>query len=189
MRIASIILSFVLIAACGNDNAGAGNPEPQPGEAPAAGGSEREKKDRGDFSMLLDGAAWTARSASARMRDGKLKISASRIDGSPSATMVRQAVDMDIANFDGPGTYTLGMSSMFSVVGFDTNAAEQADMNQQLAEVLSKASMVRLQNAEVVIDSVSDEEITGHFAPGEVRSMSGDAVTITEGKFRAIVKE
>lgn len=188
MRIASIILSFVLIAACGNDNAGAGNQEPTSG-TPAAGEAKRAKKDRGDFTMSLDGVEWAATSASARLRNGSLKISASRMDGSPSTTMVRQSVDMDIADFDGPGTYRLGMSSMFAVVGFDTGAAEQTDVSQQLAQVLSKASMVRLQYAEVTIDSVSDEEITGHFSPGEVRSMGGETLSITDGKFRAIVKE
>lgn len=188
MRIASIFLSFVLIAACGNDSTGAANGEPASGR-PSANATERQKKDRGDLSMLLDGAEWTATSASARLGNGTLKISASRIDGSPSTSMVRQAVDLDIANFDGPGTYTLGMSSFFSVVGFETGAVEQSDVNQQLAEVLSKASMVRLQGSQVVIDSVSEKEVTGHFSPGEVPTMGGDTVTITEGKFRAVVKE
>lgn len=189
MRVTLVVLALVLTAACGNDKVSAENQEPKASKAPASTEAQREKKDRGDFSMLLDGAEWAAKSTSARLRDGTLKISASRIDGSPSTSMVRQSVDFDIANFDGPGTYTLGMSSMFSVVGFETGAAEQTDVNQQLAEVLSKASMVRLQYAEVTIDSVSDQEISGRFAPGEVRSMGGDTVSITEGKFRAIVKE
>lgn len=189
MRVTLVLLALVLTAASGNDNACAANQDPKPSKAPASTEAQREKKDRGDLSMLLDGAEWAAKSASARLREGTLKISASRIDGSPSTSMVRQAIDLDIADFDGPGTYTLGMSSMFSVVGFEAGAAEQSDMNQQLADVLSKASMVRLQNAEVVIDSVGDKEISGHFAPGELRSMSGEPISITEGKFRAIVKE
>lgn len=103
--------------------------------------------------------------------------------------MAHQAANFVITDFDGPGAHTLGMMSTFSVVGINTGAAEESDFNQQLASVLSKASMVRLQNAEVVIDSVSDKKITGLFSPGELRTMGGGTPSITEGKFRAIVKE
>jgi hypothetical protein len=123
------------------------------------------------------------------LRDGKLNISGSRIDGSPSTSMVRQTVSLDIAAFDGPGTYTLGMRSTFAVVGFDTGKAREFDLDQQLAEVLSRAAMVRLQSSEIVIDSVSEETITGRFSPGAMRATSGEPIAITEGRFRAIVRE
>ena len=179
---------FALIVGCGNERGNAADQDSAAGAA-AAAEKKREKKDRGDFSMLLDGVEWAASSASARLRDGKLNISGSRIDGSPSTSMVRQAVSLDIADFDGPGTYTLGMMSTFSVVGFDTGTAQESDLDQPLAEALSKAAMVRLQNSEVVIDSVSKEAITGRFSPGAMRSASGEPIAITEGRFRVVVRE
>jgi len=189
MRIALFALVLALTAACGNDGAGTENQAPAAGTTSSSTKTDREKKDRGDFTMLLDGVEWAATSASARLRDGKLKISGSRTDGSPSTTMVRQSITLDMADFDGPGTYTLGMMSAFSVVSIDTGAAEESDSAEQLADVLSEATMVRLQYAEVVIDSVSDAEITGHFSPGEMRSMEGKTIAIRDGRFRAIVKE
>lgn len=189
MRHAWIILLVGLLSAFNGGDACAEATSPEAGETPAPRERSSEKKDRGDLTMLLDGVEWSATSASARLRGGTLKISASRTDGSASTSLVRQTVNLDIAEFDGPGTYILGMSSMFSVVGFKTDAAEQTDVNQQLADIFSKATMVRLQYAEVVIDSVSDEETVGHFSPGELRSMGGEVIEITDVRFRAIVKQ
>jgi hypothetical protein len=151
--------------------------------------AKRERKDRGEFTMQINEATWEASSSSARLRNGRLNISASRRDGSPSTTMIRQAIDIDIDGFDGPGTYPVGMMSSFSVVGMDVGAAKDADMNAQLAKVLSEASVLRLDGSEVVIETVSDDEITGRFSPGAIEPLGRDPVMITDGTFRAIVKE
>lgn len=205
----TLLALTALLCACDSDNTPTENAKAQvPAQAAAeaeaeqpkdAGKQKRAKRDRGEMSMMLGDVKWEATSARARLKDKKLKITGSRMDGSVQTSMVRQALDLQIADFNGPGSYEVprghqGMMSNFSVVGLDTKSITEADskpageqqdkaMSKELMKSLADAKLVHLGGAKVEITAASDSEISGTF------SFDDGKHQFTDGKFRAVIKK
>ncbi len=171
----------------------------KPADVAKSGDKPRQKKDRGEMSMMLGTTKWEATSARARIKNKTLKISGSRMDGSVQTSMVRQALDLHIPDFNGPGTYEIpnghaGLMSNFSVVGLDTKSIvesegsktedqAQKDAQKELMKSLSGAKIVHLMGAKVEITKASDTEISGTFSFEDGKHM------LKDGTFRAVVKQ
>lgn len=144
------------------------------------------KRDRGEGSMMIDQAKWVAKSARAKVGDGKLTLSFRRSDGDPSKNYIRQSLDLKIGDYKGPGDYVLtgfeGSQSDFVVVGFSAEAASSAELDTKLAEAFSNAKLINFNGAKVTIASADDAEIRGTF------SHESGQTKVTEGTFRATVR-
>ena len=160
---------------------------------------KREKKDRGNTSMELGGAAWVATAANARTSGKKMTIRASRTDVT-DGDVKRQELHLQLDDFHGAGDYLTGISgSRFIGVGFDTGKAKEAaradeatgkqDETAKLAvAAITSAKHLILMNAKVHVDDASDAEVSGTFSWTPPAGLK-DAPTITNGKFRALVKQ
>jgi hypothetical protein len=136
--------------------------------------------------------AWTGESASARIKGDRLKLSISRMDMSKGKAS-RDAFELIVPGYTGPGDYKTQIGSMFVGVGFNTDemkAAEAEDgktddakVTKAAVEAIQKASTIRLSNMDVHIESDADDQITGTFQAPDSRP------PVTDGKFRAVVKE
>jgi hypothetical protein len=201
-------LKFVVLAAalafggCGKDEASGGakgaagaQEAPTAGDTQtdkqtagaASGRTKREKKDRGDGSMMLGEMEWLATSARARRKDEVLTISMSRMDGSVGEKMVRHSLELHIRDFKGPGDYTIGMvggvPSLYIVVGFEAPKSEsEEDAKAAAIQAFNQSKTIMLRGAKVTIASASDTEVVGTF------EYNTGKLPITNGKFRAIVK-
>jgi hypothetical protein len=147
----------------------------------------RRDRDRGELSMMLGGVEWKATSARAKVQDGLLVISGSRMDGDRTTSVVRQSVELQIEEYAGPGRYQASANplrpSLFVVVGLKADAESDAEMDAALVDTLSKATHVRLAGAEVTIESASDTEIVGTFSHESVEP------SIAQGRFRAVIRK
>ncbi|MCH9684320.1 MAG: hypothetical protein K0V04_22995 [Deltaproteobacteria bacterium] len=171
--------------------------EAQPGEADAktetkSSARSRARKPKGSASVDLDGTTWTAQRMTARVRDDKLKLSASITDREGSK-MTRQQLTLTLHGYQGVGSYTTKMlDSSFSGVGIDTDeikAAEGDDAKTNAATLgaLRGGKVTLLPNAKVEITAVSDEFIDGTFTWSPNGGMQGP--TMTDGTFHAAVRK
>lgn len=152
----------------------------------------KPKKDRGDASVTLDGAAWTAENASARILDGKLKLDLSRLDR-VDGKMSRDAFSIIVPGYQGPGDYTTGPGSMFVGVGFDIaemkaaegedGKADDAKVEKATVDAIKGAKTMMLQGMKVHVESDDNDQIVGTFEKPD------GTPPLTDGKFRAIVKK
>lgn len=173
--------------AAAQDQAAANAPTPAPIDT-----KTKPKKDRGDASVTLDGIAWTAENASARVLDGKLKLDLSRLDR-VDGKMSRDAFSVIVPGYQGPGDYTTGPGSMFVGVGFDIaemKAAEGEDgkvddakVEKAAVDAIKGAKTMMLQGMKVHVESDENDQIVGTFEKPD------GTPPLTDGKFRAIVKK
>lgn len=168
-----------------NAEATAGDSEPK--KKATEGRKKRVKKDRGEGSMMLGEIEWLSTSARAKLKDDKLKISMSRMDGRVGEKMVRHSLTLHVPDFKGPGDYTIpsfgGIPSLYVVVGFDVSDTKSEDEGQAAAmKALSESKTVMLAGAKVTITSVTATEVIGTFEHKTAK------VSMTDGKFRAIIK-
>lgn len=197
-----LVLALVLaLGGCGKDEAAGARASASAQEAPPTGHSKpgqeatgtalgrqkRERKDRGDGSMMLGEMEWLATSARARRKDDVLTISMSRMDGSVGEKMVRHSLELHLRDFQGPGDYTIGMvggvPSLYIVVGFEVPASEsKKDAKEAAMLAFNQSKTVMLRGARVSITSVSDTEVVGTF------EHKAGKLPISNGKFRAVVK-
>lgn len=184
-------LGGLLLAGCGKESSSSGGGS-QPTGAPAADPAsriarKRPSKDRGEASMKLGDAAWTADRAKARLKDNTLVIRASRM-GKVGDTMQRDELHLAVDNFHGPGEYTATMSgSRFIRVGINTSEAatgSDKDVTDEAVKAISGSKHLMLSGAKITVTVASASEVTGTFAWQSPRA--GDS-PISDGSFRAIV--
>jgi len=177
-RLAVLLLTSFVLFAC------SGEPSNDSGK------QTRKGKDRGTATMTIGGSQWTAERAKAKHTGGKLTISASNMDMT-DGKVKRQELQLAIADFKGAGDYKTGITgSRFIGVGFDVEAAKEADKSDEAAtkevtNAVTGAKHLMLSNAEVTITAVSDTEISGSFSWQPHASTKQPA--ITNGTFRALV--
>lgn len=197
MRLLILALTAVVAVACAKNEDGA--PE---GESPAAGettetadqpakkSSLKSRKDKGSASATIGDQTWSADRCSARIRDGRLRISASRMEMNGGKAN-RQSLSLNVEDFSGPSDYTAGAGSSFVGVGLDVAAAKAAAEDDAktadvAADSISKADYIRLAGATIKIVSVDDDVIAGSF---EWRAPGAKSDAPTAGEFRAVVKD
>lgn len=138
--------------------------------------------------MKIGSATWTATRASAYLRDGRLKILASR-SRKVEGKRVRQSLTLSISDFEGPGTYSLSrMSSNFTSVGLDlakVGGDPEAAAEELMRGASSGSSVLLLEGARVTIRSVDAKQVEGVFSWEDPTGRS----SLTDGSFRAIVKK
>lgn len=153
-----------------------------------AGKDDDEEEDKGSATLKIGEADWTAERATARLRDGRLRISASQTD-MKDGKVSRQELQLSIKDYGGPGSYTVMTPSMFVGVGLDVDKAKKAEGDDAKAQkvatdALMGAESMLLMNAKVEITEATDEHIDGT-VKYEPASYSKDPPL--EGKFHAII--
>jgi len=150
---------------------------------------QRSAEDRGEASMRIGEASWQARSANARVRGNTLNVSAmhsNRIE----ETVITERLSLRIPDYQGPGHYAAATGSNFVRAG--VRIPQDADDSTQaasavLTDALQGARMIRLDNAEVEIDSVADGFVKGRF---RLEAASGGAQpSVSDGVFRARLRD
>lgn len=192
MRIATVLfLTAMGVTAGCSDNAASAPDEASASSAedvakPAAKRAE-SGEDRGSAQFNVAGTTWIGERASARIKNDRLKISASHMtrDGD---TVKRDSLDMSITGYTGPGKYKASMTSMFVRVSLDVpkDGGDEAAAEKMLTDAIGNTSNIRLANADVEITSVSDDYIDGRFSldqPGMPDK------SVTEGTFHARVRD
>ncbi|SFN55464.1 hypothetical protein [Dokdonella immobilis] len=157
----------------------------------AADGSRqtRAAQDRGEASMRIDNASWQAGSANARLRGTSLNVSAMH-SNRVEETVITERLSLRIPDYRGPGQYAAAIGSSFVRAGIriPKNADDSTEADSEvLTDALKGARMIRLDNAEVEIDSVDDGFVGGRFRL-EAAS-AGAQPAISEGVFRARLRE
>ncbi|HUU33239.1 MAG TPA: hypothetical protein VMW48_04200 [Vicinamibacterales bacterium] len=155
----------------------------------AAAADDLQPRDRGAASMTLATVTWQASRASARLATGRLTITANRTQRNDGVRN-SQSLILQIADFKGPGDYTVGPGSMFVGVGIDVEAATAAGHDDDAAAkaavaMLSKAKHLSLLGAKVTITAASDSEISGTFSRPSPPGL--DLPGISDGTFRALL--
>lgn len=187
-------LSLLLAPACtkteegGADESSVESAAGGQGDAASEKRNRRGKRDRGEGSMKLGDTDWVATRANARVKGStvKIKLVRSERDGDVSR---RESVDLQLENFDGPGTYTVNRAgSRFIGVGLDVKKATEGDkaVEKEATRAIQDAKTMLLMGAKVEITSANDEEIVGTF---EWKLPGGEGPHITEGKFRAPIRK
>jgi hypothetical protein len=143
--------------------------------------------------MTIEGMAWQASAARARLKERRLTIKASAMQR-VGDVMQRDELHLALPDFDGPGEYTAAMSgSRFIRVGIDTakaKAAEETGNDSEVAkEVMSSISgskLTMLMGAKVNITAISATEVSGTFSwvsPADANKR------IENGTFRAVLRK
>lgn len=192
-RLACLVALIALggIAGCSNgaqNPPGSGNETASADEAKPATRRSKSGEDRGNAQFDVAGKTWTGTRASARLKEDRLKISASMTtrDGDK---MKRDSLNLNIKDFNGPGTYTADMMSMFvrvSITMPKEGSDSEADATKMLFDAIGDAGNIRMANAKVEITAVSDGYVDGTFSL-EVPGMPDKAVT--NGQFHARLRD
>ena len=192
MRIGSTFWMGALLltlAACGGDA-----PDGDAGTGSKGDGSRRSsKKDRGEASMTMGGAAWQASSARVRRTDEVLTIRAAAMK-KVGDVMQRDELHLAISDFDGPGDYTVAMSgSRFIRVGIDmaktraaTESKDEDAVTKEAVKALTGSNFTLLIGAKITITAVSDTEVSGTFSWA---SPADESKAIPGGSFRAVFRK
>jgi hypothetical protein len=157
-------------------------------ENPAPAKKADAVKDRGNASFSTAGSIWSGNHASARKKEDRLSISASRTERAGDK-MKRDQLTLNINDYKGPGHYKANMVSMFVRVSMNLPKDKDApvDARKTLMDALGDASNIRLANADIEITSVSDGYIDGRFS---LERPAGTAEsTISDGQFHARIRE
>ncbi|MGB0135357.1 hypothetical protein [Dokdonella sp.] len=187
----AVIVAFGAAVGCSNgasDPAGAADPSASSGEAKPAERRSKSTEDRGNAQFNMAGSTWKGERATARLKGDRLKISASHTtrDGDK---MKRDSLGLNISGFNGPGSYTADMVSMFVRVSITIPKEEgdaEAGASKMLFDAIGDSSNIRLANAKVEVTSVSDGYVDGRFSL-EMPGMPDKSVT--EGQFHARLRE
>ena len=92
-------------------------------------GVREEKQDKGSAKVAIGTSSWEAERCSARKKGSTLRLACSRTDMKGKA-ISRQELRLVVADYTGPGDYTVGqVGSMFVGVGFDAQQVEAATDN------------------------------------------------------------
>ncbi len=167
------------------------------GAADAPPTDDDKSKDRGEASAMLGDKPFVAETARAKLVDGKLTLTFSRMD-TIDGKMQREAFTFSIKDYGGPGEYVIdNMSSNYSGVGFDLERAKQAvdadgktddaKVTAQAVDTIKKSEIILLQGAKVTITSASEDEYVGTFA-WKPQGAFSNKPPIEDGKFRATVR-
>lgn len=196
---------FVFATACDDkkEDKPADSAAKSDGEAGDDGGSSKSEKkkkdddeDKGNANLMLGDEEWGVDRCSAKVKDGKLRISASRmerIDGK----MSREALTISVPDFNGTGEYTLNNANTnFTGVGLSTKAIEDAKGDEKAAnEAVTKAAtkaiggstVVLMMGAKVKIESAGDDYIDGTIDWSGATTLRGPSSV--SGKFHARVMD
>ncbi|HET9032900.1 MAG TPA: hypothetical protein VFN25_08340 [Dokdonella sp.] len=173
---------------CGESASSAADAKPAQASAQVKPASSEEKADRGSARFSTKGTIWEGTRASARIKNDRLRISASRMDRIDDK-MQRDQLNLNIGDYKGPGRYKVGMSSMFVRVSINMpkKEGEEVDAQKTLMDALGNTSNIRLANADIEITSVSGGYIDGTFSMETPAGMPDS--TITDGQFHARIRE
>ncbi|HET6603194.1 MAG TPA: hypothetical protein VFG21_03115 [Xanthomonadaceae bacterium] len=196
-------IAFTLLAACGDQDAASSSADAASGQGASADGrpareerpsgrSSRRDADKGSASMHIGESDWSANRATARLREGKLRIGANHTQRIGSK-MQTESLTLVVEDYAGPGEYTTAaMSSSFTRVAFDVDKAKAAGEDDAATaataavamESLSTADHVSRIQARLTVTAATDEFIDGTFewAP------AGGGTPIREGRFHAQVR-
>jgi hypothetical protein len=183
LRVVTLALTLSLIGAVG-----CGEATSNAAESQASTKKTEATKDRGNASFSTGGATWTGSYASARQKEGRLSISASRTERDGDR-MKRDQLTLNISDFHGPGQYKANMMSMFVRVSINLPKDKDApvDAKKTLMDAIGDAGNIRLANADIEITSVSDGYIDGRFS---IERPAGTAEsTVSDGQFHARIRE
>lgn len=185
-----VVVALGGIAGCSNgasDSAGNAGASPGSEKSTPAARTGKSSEDRGNAQFNVAGSAWTGNRASARIKDGNLGISASRMtrDGD---TMKRDSLDIHIQDYQGPGNYKASVMSMFVRVSINMpkEGGSEADATKMLTDAIGDSSRIRLADADVEITSASGGYVDGRFSL-DMPGMPDKAVS--DGQFHARVRE
>jgi len=182
------------------ESKGAAEAESKDGEGGKGDAKTKKKEkddaeDKGNANLLLDDKEWAVERCSAKIKDGKLRISASRMER-VDGKMSREALSLSIPDYKGAGEYTLNnANSNFSGVGVDTKAMEDAKDDKAQAEAAKKAtakalggsSVALMMGAKVKIESDDGKYIDGTVEWSGVTGLRGPKKI--SGKFHARIRE
>jgi hypothetical protein len=178
---ASLALALAGMVGCGEATSNAAE-----GQAPAK--KSEAVKDRGNARFTAAEATWTGNHASARLKEDRLSISASRTERAGDK-MKRDQLNLNISGFSGPGHYKASMLSMFVRVSITIPKDKDAPIDAQktVMDALGDTSNIRLANADIEITSVDDGYIDGRFS---IDRPAGTAEsTISDGQFHARIRD
>lgn len=189
----------------GGDEGEAGGQGGGDGEGDAKGddGETNERKgskdkDRGEATAMLGETKFVAESARAKLKDGKLRLTFSRMD-TIDGKMSRQAFSFSIKDYEGPAEYEItDMSSNYSGVGLDIDKVKEAEgkdgeaddtkIKEEVVDAISKSQIILLRGAKVTIESDDGDVYKGTFSWKPQGGMSRKP-PVTDGKFRATVRK
>lgn len=188
---------FALPAGCDSAESGGADKEEAADEAKeqaaeeAKGSKAKGDEDRGSATVTIGGAKWAAESCRARPRKGALKISCSKVD-MKDGKVDRQAIDLVLPDYDGPGDYKAGRMSTFTGVGFDSKKATDEENPDQAAKEaitdgITGATVVMLDGTEVNVTKVDGGFIDGTFSKPADDVMKKPA--FEDGTFHARLQE
>lgn len=157
-----------------------------------------DAKDRGEGSATIGGQPWVAETARAKLEDGKLRLTLSKMDMTDKG-VARDAFSLVIDDYAGPGDYTTkSVSSNFSGVAFDVERAkaavdadgkaDDAKVTAQAIDTMKKAEVILMRGTEIHIESATADEFVGTFA-WEPNGSMANKPAVTDGKFRAVVRK
>jgi hypothetical protein len=178
---ASLALALAGVVGCGEATSNAAESQSQTKKAEAT-------KDRGNARFTAAGATWSGNYASARQKEDRLSISASRTERAGDK-MKRDQLSLNISGFTGPGHYKASTMSMFVRVSINIPKDKDAPVDAQktLMDALGDTSNIRLANADIEITSVSDGYVDGRFS---IEQPAGTPEsTISDGQFHARLRE
>lgn len=202
------LLALTLVAACDKDDkdesAKAEDSAEDEGKAEDEAGKDdkddegskgdADEEDKGHAKMKLGEQPWNATRTSARIKDGKLRIYASRAR-TPEGERERGKLTLVIRDYEGPGSYkTDKVNSNFAGVNFDIEAAEKAAEEKDDAKTkelvensLKTSTIILLQDAKVEITSADDDFIDGTLDWSGIGSVKGPREV--SGSFHARIKK
>ncbi len=188
-RIAGSIfaLTMVCVAGCGQATSEA-SADKTATAGSAASVASKQAEDRGNARFTTDGTVWNGTYASARLKDARLKISASKTERAGDK-MKRDSLEFRISDYHGPGKYKADMMSMFVRVSIDMpkNNDAQVDAQKTLMDALGNTSNIRLANADIEISSDNGGYIDGTFSIDKPAGTPQS--TISDGQFHARIRE
>ncbi len=136
--------------------------------------ASKDEEDKGNVKLILgdDETPWVSKRARARIKDGKLSISASVVHLSEDSSSGR-LLRLSISKYDGPGKYEIaGYNSSLAGVKLDlkdVKKAEEAKDETATKEATEKAatdaikggSVMLLKGAKVEVTKATDDFIDG----------------------------
>ena len=140
--------------------------------------------------MTIGGTPWKAKSARAKLKNGVLTITASRMDFVGKRAK-RQQMTLVIGEYKGPGQYQVrSVGSVFLGVGLDTEKLEAANTDKKIEETtikaIKKSSIIPLMNATAQISSDDGKQLVGTFSQP---ALGKRYPALENGAFRALIKQ
>ena len=183
-----LLFALVGLAGCGEAATGTADGTAAKTSSKSTPARDREKEDRGDARFSTAGTTWVGTRASARLKDTRLRISASKSERIGDLSK-RDQLNLNISDFTGPGKYKASMLSMFVRVSIKIPKSndEPVDAKKVLMDALGDTNNIRLANADIEITSVSGGYIDGIFSID--RPAGTPESIISDGQFHARIRE